>query len=155
MAVAFALALASGLPPAWQARAFEPAAECSPARERLRDPQRGELQGQELQRGELPPRELQRRELPPRELRLREPLRAAVELRRADLRRELPEQSFHLILCRNVAFTYFDERGQSEVLERLLTRLLPGGLLVVGKGEQVATGAALEARGCGIYQYRG
>ncbi|MEO8182050.1 MAG: CheR family methyltransferase [Deltaproteobacteria bacterium] len=99
---------------------------------------------------ELPPawqaRAFERRELQSGELELREPLRAAVELRSADVQRELPEESFRLILCRNVAFTYFDERRQSEVLERLLTRLLPGGLLVVGKGEQLP---ALRRRGDG------
>jgi len=83
---------------------------------------------------------------------LRETLRAAVELREADLRRELPQECFRLILCRNVAFTYFDERLQSEVLERLLTRLLPGGLLVLGKGERLPPGAELQELGSGIYQ---
>jgi chemotaxis protein methyltransferase CheR len=95
--------------------------------------------------------------LPPaREWQLREPLRAAVELRRADVRRELPEDSFRLILCRNLVFTYFDARQQGELLERLLARLLPGGLLVLGQGERLPARAAaprrLEALGAGIYQ---
>ena len=97
---------------------------------------------------------------PAREWQVREPLRAAVELRQADVRRELPAERFRLILCRNVVFTYFDERQQGELLERLLTRLLPGGLLVVGQGESLpacgaaplAAGRRLEARGAGIYR---
>jgi chemotaxis protein methyltransferase CheR len=91
---------------------------------------------------------------PTRELQVRPPLRAAVELRSADVRRELPQECFRLILCRNVVFTYFDERQQGELLERLLTRLLPGGLLVLGRGESLPAsgGAPLAALGAGIYQ---
>jgi chemotaxis protein methyltransferase CheR len=93
------------------------------------------------------------------EWQLRAPLRTAVELRRADVRGELPRESFRLILCRNVVFTYFDERQQGELLERLLTRLLPGGLLVLGQGERLparaaapAEGRRLEPLGAGIYR---
>ncbi|MEO8179130.1 MAG: CheR family methyltransferase [Deltaproteobacteria bacterium] len=96
---------------------------------------------------------------------LREALRSRVELRQADLRRDWPEPGFRLIFCRNLAFTYFDERHQAALLEGLLTRLSPGGLLVVGKGERLplASGAAcpegsvagqrrLADLGHGIYQ---
>jgi chemotaxis protein methyltransferase CheR len=48
---------------------------------------------------------------------------------------ELPEGPFHLVLCRNVAFTYFTPALQREVLARLVTRLVPGGLLVIGGHE--------------------
>jgi chemotaxis protein methyltransferase CheR len=77
--------------------------------------------------------------------RLRDELRAAVELRCSDLRRELPEERFQLLLCRNNVFTYFGEAEQRSALERLSTRLLPGGALVLGRGESLPAGAALDA----------
>jgi chemotaxis protein methyltransferase CheR len=76
---------------------------------------------------------------------LRDELRAPVELRRSDLRRELPDEMFRLLLCRNNVFTYFDEAEQRRTLERLSTRLVPGGAFVLGRGESLPAGAALDA----------
>lgn len=76
-------------------------------------------------------------------------LRARVELRRADLRGELlpdgwAEEVFDLVLCRNLAFTYFDEAAQRTTLTRLVERLRPGGVLVIGRKERLPdAGAAL------------
>jgi chemotaxis protein methyltransferase CheR len=95
------------------------------------------------------------RELPQRSLedafdphegayRLREPFRTPVEFRKADLRGALPDGPFHLLLCRNVVFTYFDEELQRETLVRLLTRLVPGGAFVVAPHEKLPPGAPLE-----------
>jgi chemotaxis protein methyltransferase CheR len=71
----------------------------------------------------------------PGEVRLREDFRAGVRFVQQDLRREWPEGPFHLVLCRNVAFTYFAPALQRRVLGALVARLVPGGLLVLGKGE--------------------
>jgi len=49
-------------------------------------------------------------------------------------------QTFHLTLCRNLAFTYFDERLQRAVLQRILRHLPPGGFLVFGHSEQPPPG---------------
>jgi chemotaxis protein methyltransferase CheR len=68
---------------------------------------------------------------------LRPELRVGVELAPQDLRSVLPEGSFHLILCRNFVFTYFEESLQRELLPRVLERLVPGGALVVGIHEQL------------------
>jgi chemotaxis protein methyltransferase CheR len=76
---------------------------------------------------------------------LRDERRAPVELRRSDLRRELPDEMFRLLLCRNNVFTYFDEAEQRRTLERLSTRLVPGGAFVLGRGESLPAGAALDA----------
>jgi chemotaxis protein methyltransferase CheR len=45
----------------------------------------------------------------------------------------MPEGPFQLILCRYLVFTYFDEKLQRELLEKFLSRLAPGGALVLGK----------------------
>lgn len=71
-------------------------------------------------------------------------LRERVELLQQDLRREMPAGPFDAILCRNLAFTYFDEPTQGTALERLVARLAPGGLLVIGAHETLPPTAALE-----------
>lgn len=72
---------------------------------------------------------------------LRPEFRRAVSFRRMDLRGRMPEGPFHLLLCRNLAFTYFDEALQRAVLSRLQRRLVPGGLLVIGGHERLPAGA--------------
>jgi chemotaxis protein methyltransferase CheR len=54
-----------------------------------------------------------------------------------DLRSAAPAGPFDLILCRNVAFTYFAVTLQREVLTRLVERLAPQGCLVIGEGERL------------------
>jgi chemotaxis protein methyltransferase CheR len=73
---------------------------------------------------------------------VRPAFREDIELEVGDLRRDLPEGPFHLILCRNVAFTYFDEPLQRRTAARLAERCATGGALVVGIHEQVPDGAA-------------
>jgi chemotaxis protein methyltransferase CheR len=57
-----------------------------------------------------------------------------------NLRESVPDGIFHLILCRNLAFTYFDENSQREILRRLTDKLAPGGALIIGKGESLPEG---------------
>lgn len=53
-----------------------------------------------------------------------------------DLRREPPPRhGLELVLCRNVAFTYFAPDAQRTVLERLAAAVRPGGALVTGLHE--------------------
>lgn len=67
-------------------------------------------------------------------------LRQAPTFQHQDLRAEMPDGPFHLVLCRNVAFTYFAPPLQREVLTRLVERLAPGGLLVIGGHESLPEG---------------
>ncbi len=68
--------------------------------------------------------------------RLRSEIRRAVRYQLSDLRSmRQPAGPFDLILCRNLAFTYYDEGAQLRVLESLLERLAPGGALVIGSHE--------------------
>jgi chemotaxis protein methyltransferase CheR len=66
-----------------------------------------------------------------------------------DLRERMPDGPFHLVLCRNVAFTYFAPPLQQEVLARLLERLAPEGLLVIGGHESLPEGATGLERAAG------
>jgi len=52
-----------------------------------------------------------------------------------DIRKAAPEETFNLILCRYLAFTYFDEPLQSNTLRQLVKRMQIGSALVVGKNE--------------------
>jgi len=84
--------------------------------------------------------------------------REGVEWREQDLRTTMPPGLFHLILCRNVAFTYFDDALQREVLERIVARLRPAGVLVIGGGEALPPGiAGIEpwSRKLGVYRRSG
>ncbi|MCO5169719.1 MAG: methyltransferase domain-containing protein [Planctomycetes bacterium] len=82
-------------------------------------------------------------------------LRDVVELRQTDLRRDLPDETFDLVLCRNLAFTYFDEPGQRAALARLLGRLRPGGVLVIGRKERLPPAELLTPLGDGLYRLPG
>jgi chemotaxis protein methyltransferase CheR len=68
---------------------------------------------------------------------VREALRRDVEFSCQDLREQMPEGPFDLILCRNVAFTYFSAALQREILARFGARLVPGGALVIGLHESL------------------
>ena len=81
-------------------------------------------------------------------------LRVPVRFLRQDLCEELPDGSFHLILCRNLAFTYFAEPLQQEIARGLLERLIPGGCLILGAHERLPAGSgSIAAKGqtAGIY----
>ncbi len=70
---------------------------------------------------------------------LRQKYRAGIEFQCQDIRSQQPAETFHLVLCRNLVFTYFDNMLQQEVLARITRRLLPGGGLVIGKTESLPT----------------
>ncbi len=71
---------------------------------------------------------------------LRKEYRRGIEFMQQDVRTTPPEGRFHLILCRNLVFTYFDEDTQWQILKRLLTRLAPAGALVIGRRETLPFG---------------
>ena len=73
---------------------------------------------------------------------LSEPWRAHVRFERQDLRSELPKEQFDLVLCRNVAFTYFAAEQARHALDRLTCRLRLGGALVVGIHERLPSSVA-------------
>jgi len=69
-------------------------------------------------------------------------LRRGVEFQLQDIRSAMPDGPFGLILCRNMAFTYFDEQQQRQILDRLKERLHSGGYLVLGMHETLPVGSS-------------
>ena len=63
-----------------------------------------------------------------------------VEFEQRDIRESMPDQVFDLVLCRNLAFTYFNETEQLHFLERLRYHIKPGGYLIIGSNEVLPSG---------------
>ena len=64
-------------------------------------------------------------------------IRQGISFEIQDIRKALPSGKFDIILCRNIAFTYFTGELQKAVLERIETRLRDGGFLVIGAHEKL------------------
>jgi chemotaxis protein methyltransferase CheR len=73
---------------------------------------------------------------------LRQEFQAGVELQEQDIRRQPQAGAFHLVLCRNLVFTYFEENLQSHIARAIHDRLVPGGVLVLGKQEKLPRAAS-------------
>ncbi len=71
---------------------------------------------------------------------LRPEYRRPVDFRRRDLRGAMPAERFDLILCRNLAFTYFSADLQRRVVAGLRERLRAGGALLIGAHESLPEG---------------
>jgi chemotaxis protein methyltransferase CheR len=71
---------------------------------------------------------------------LRDEYRSGVTFLVQDIRETAPEGLFHLILCRNLAFTYFDATLQRETMQRISDRLASGGALITGNLESLPDG---------------
>lgn len=54
-----------------------------------------------------------------------------------DIRKEIPAGPFHLVLCRNFVYTYFEESLQTEMLAKINETLAPGGFHVIGAHESL------------------
>jgi chemotaxis protein methyltransferase CheR len=78
-----------------------------------------------------------------------------VRFQRHDIRSSLPNGCYDLVLCRNLAFTYFDEELQRATAAMLHRSLLDGGALVLGSHERLpdmAAGFALWSSSHAIYR---
>jgi chemotaxis protein methyltransferase CheR len=84
---------------------------------------------------------------------LRPEFREAVRFRCEDIRDAMPDGPFHLVLCRNLAFMYFDDALQHSVLAGIAGRLGPGGVLVIGRHETLPGDALVPApASLGLYR---
>ena len=72
--------------------------------------------------------------------RVKDRYREGVRFELQDIRRQAPPGPFDLILCRNLAFTYFAEPLQRAALNRIEGRLRPSGYLVLGAHEELPPG---------------
>ena len=68
---------------------------------------------------------------------LHQAYRHAVRFVQHDIRSAAPDGPFDLVMCRNLAFTYFDAGLQREIGQRIATVLRNGGLLVLGAHERL------------------
>jgi chemotaxis protein methyltransferase CheR len=78
----------------------------------------------------------------PAGFRLRPRFRDCVDFEAGDVRNGLIGGRLHLVLCRNLVFTYFDDALQREILDGLIALLAPGGALVIGTHERLPAGAS-------------
>lgn len=53
----------------------------------------------------------------------------------------MPSGRFHLVLCRNLAFTYFDMDLQRKLLPGLAAHMEPDSYLVLGSHEELPPGS--------------
>lgn len=93
-------------------------------------------------------------ETPSGGFKIKKTYRETVTFLKQDIRREMPDESFHIILCRNLVFTYYDDELQLKILQRIKSRLLPGGALVIGIHESLPQGLSgfrEYKKGCGIF----
>ncbi|MCP4299658.1 MAG: chemotaxis protein CheR [Gammaproteobacteria bacterium] len=60
-----------------------------------------------------------------------------VEFLEQDVRSEQPRGPFDLVLCRNLAFTYFDDALQLDMLRHIVDRMHDGAALVIGVHENL------------------
>jgi chemotaxis protein methyltransferase CheR len=72
--------------------------------------------------------------------RVRDDIKMSVDFRLQDIRHDIPEEMFDLILCRNLVFTYFNDDLQREVLEKINEHLRDEGYLVTGSQERLPKG---------------
>ena len=73
---------------------------------------------------------------------VRKPFTESIDFKEQDIRVQLPEGIFHLILCRNLVLTYFEEALQREIIDRIVEKLCHGGIFVIGIHESLPKGAA-------------
>jgi chemotaxis protein methyltransferase CheR len=60
-----------------------------------------------------------------------------IEFLEQDIRQEQPKGRFDLVLCRNLAFTYFDDAVQLKVLRSIVAAMRDGAALVLGVHEKL------------------
>jgi chemotaxis protein methyltransferase CheR len=85
---------------------------------------------------------------------LQGPWKSCIECRQQDIRQDQPAGPFDLVLCRNLAFTYFDEPTQRRILAQLAKQIPANAFLVVGRHETVPSGAPFVSCASGLGVYR-
>ncbi len=68
---------------------------------------------------------------------LKDAYRENVRFHLCDIRDGVPDDRYHLVLCRNLVFTYYDLTLQEEMLARLTKHMAPDSVLVLGPHESL------------------
>jgi chemotaxis protein methyltransferase CheR len=68
---------------------------------------------------------------------IKEQYRDSITFLQQDIRQQLPHGLFHLILCRNLVFTYYKETLQIEIMHKLFNLLVKNGFFIIGAHEQL------------------
>ncbi len=71
---------------------------------------------------------------------LKEEIKRLVSFRLHDIKRPMKDAPFNLIMCRNLAFTYFDKVLQLRLVKKLARELEQDGILVIGSHEDLPRG---------------
>ncbi len=71
---------------------------------------------------------------------IKKELKDGINFLEQDVRKDIPDGEFHVILCRNLVFTYFDKQLQIRILADLEKHLVKGGFLIVGCHEKLPEG---------------
>lgn len=64
-------------------------------------------------------------------------LKKTIKFVRQDIHNEMPHITFNMILCRNLVLTYFEEELQTEIVDNIVSKLQPGGFLIIGSHESL------------------
>jgi chemotaxis protein methyltransferase CheR len=70
---------------------------------------------------------------------LKPEFRQGITFRVEDIRQQIPAGRFHLVLCRNLVFTYYQETLQCQLLSFIKNAMVDSGVLVLGVHEQLPT----------------
>jgi chemotaxis protein methyltransferase CheR len=62
-------------------------------------------------------------------------IKNGVKFEQRDIKKSLPDETFDLIFCRYLVFTYFDISSQKSFLESIKNILNDGGYLIIGSNE--------------------
>ena len=83
-------------------------------------------------------------------------LKRQVTFEKRNISNSLPDGTFDLIFCRNLAFTYFLEDEQKKFLKNITDLLRDGGCLVIGSNETLPDSASFHQpnRSIPVYHYQ-
>jgi len=71
------------------------------------------------------------------EYKLKEEFKAGVKFAKQNIREQMPQSKFDIVLCRNLVFTYFKEEIQSIILSKITDRIKQNGFLIIGAHESL------------------
>lgn len=66
---------------------------------------------------------------------LKDSFKKNVNFLAGDIRKNIPDQNYDIVCCRNLAFTYFNKEIQQHILAQIIGRLNNNGLLIIGSHE--------------------